>query len=331
MATTSVMHSLLIPEKPQEQQGIFYQDVIRGLSAKNKFLDAKYFYDAEGDRLFQQIMQCHEYYPTACEMEILQGQSAAICKTLLESTASFDVVELGAGDATKSIHLLKELMAQKVDFTYYPVDISANVITQLEQSLPAQLPSLQIRGMNGEYFDMLRQVNNLSAKNKVLLFMGGNIGNFTPSEARQFCRQLRNYMHPGDFIIIGFDLKKHPRVILDAYSDGAGITKEFNLNLLRRINRELGGNFDTDKFDHYATYDPGTGACKSYLVSLEVQKVKVGNNQFEFGLHETMYMEISQKYSIEEADALATQSGFAPLADFYDSRCWFADCLWHCV
>ncbi|HJT72977.1 MAG TPA: L-histidine N(alpha)-methyltransferase [Chitinophaga sp.] len=331
MATTTVMHTLLVPEKSQDQQGIFYQDVIRGLSAKNKFLEAKYFYDAEGDRLFQQIMQLQEYYPTACEMEILQGQSAAICKTILDSTTHFDVVELGAGDATKSIYLLRELLKGKTDFTYYPVDISGNVIAQLERSLPQQLPGLRMQGMHGEYFDMLREVSILSGRNKVVLCMGGNIGNFTPTEARQFCRQLRNYLQPGDLVIIGFDLKKHPQVILNAYNDRSGVTKEFNLNLLKRINRELGGNFDTSKFDHYATYDPGTGACKSYLVSLEVQQVKVGNKLFEFGLHETMYMEISQKYSIEETDCLATQSGFGPLADFYDSRSWFADCVWHCI
>ncbi|QHS58080.1 L-histidine N(alpha)-methyltransferase [Chitinophaga agri] len=330
MATTSVMHTVLVPVK-QDRREIFFQDVIRGLSAKSKYLDSKYFYDAEGDRLFQEIMRCHEYYPTNCEMEILQEQSAAISQTILAHTSRFDIVELGAGDATKSIHLLKELLNTGKDFTYYPVDISANVITQLEQSLPAQLPSLKVNGLNGEYFDMLKEANVLSAKNKVILCMGGNIGNFTPAEARKFCRQLRSCLQPGDLLMIGFDLKKHPQIILDAYNDSAGITRDFNLNLLKRINRELDGNFDITKFGHYPTYDPGTGACKSYLVSLEEQDVRIGEQTIHFDLHETIYMEISQKYDLEAAEQLATLSGFETVGNFFDQKKWFADSMWLCV
>ncbi|PWV56662.1 L-histidine N(alpha)-methyltransferase [Chitinophaga sp. S165] len=330
MATTSVMHTVLVPVK-QDRLEIFSQDVTRGLSAKNKYLNSKYFYDAEGDRLFQEIMRCHEYYLTDCEMEILQEQSALISKTILSHAKQFDVVELGAGDATKSIHLLKELLKTGQDFTYYPVDISGNVITQLEQSLPKQLPALKMHGLNGEYFEMLQQAGVLSHKNKVVLCMGGNIGNFSPSEARKFCRQLRSYLQPGDLVIIGIDLKKHPRIILDAYNDTGGFTRDFNLNLLKRINRELEGNFDITKFDHYATYDPGTGACKSYLVSLEEQDVKIGDQTFHFSLDEPIYMEISQKYDLESIEQMATQSGFETVTDFFDSRRWFADCMWLCV
>jgi dimethylhistidine N-methyltransferase len=330
MATTSVMHTVLVPVK-QDRQETFLQDVIHGLSAKNKYLNSKYFYDAEGDRLFQEIMRCHEYYPTNCEMEILQQQSAAICETIRSYTRQFDVVELGAGDATKSIHLLRELLHTGQDFTYYPVDISGNVISQLEQSLPAQLPALKMHGLHGEYFDMLKQASMLSGRNKVVLFMGGNIGNFTPAEARKFCRQLRHHLQPGDLVMIGIDLKKHPQIILDAYNDSGGITRDFNLNLLTRINRELGGNFDITKFDHYATYDPGTGACKSYLVSLEEQDVQVGSHNFHFGLHESLHMEISQKYDLESTEQMAAQSGFEKAANFFDSRKWFADCMWLCV
>jgi dimethylhistidine N-methyltransferase len=330
MATTSVMHTVLVPVK-QDRLEIFSQDVTRGLSAKQKHLDSKYFYDTEGDRLFQEIMRCHEYYLTDCEMEILREQSAMISQTILSHTKHFDVVELGAGDATKSIHLLKELLKTGQDFTYYPVDISGNVIAQLEQSLPEQLPALKMHGLNGEYFDMLQQASVLSHKNKVVLCMGGNIGNFTPSGARKFCRQLRNYLQPGDLVIVGFDLKKHPRIILDAYNDTGGFTRDFNLNLLKRINRELKGNFDLTRFDHYATYDPGTGACKSYLVSLEEQDVKIGDQTFHFAQDEPIYMEISQKYDLESIEQMAAQSGFETVTAFFDSRKWFADCMWLCV
>jgi uncharacterized SAM-dependent methyltransferase len=126
----------------------------------------------------------------------------------------------------------------------------------------------------------------------------------------------------------GFDLKKHPQIILNAYNDAAGITRDFNLNLLQRINDELGANFDLTKFDHYPTYDPGTGACKSYLVSLEDQQVRVGSQTFNFATHEPVYMEISQKYSLAETDVLAMHSGFKPVANFFDQKNWFVDCLW---
>ena len=329
MATTTVINGItrVTLQDPQEA---FQQDVIRGLSATNKYLDSKYFYDTKGDYLFQQIMQSPEYYPTNCEMEILREQSAKISQAIQKHTRNFDVVELGAGDATKSIHLLQQLLQTNPDFTYYPVDISGNVISQLEKTLPSKLPSLKLHGLNGEYFEMLHQANILSAKNKVVFCMGGNIGNFTPPEAKKFCRQLRRYLQPGDLLFIGFDLKKHPQIILNAYNDAAGITRDFNLNLLHRINEELGADFDVTKFEHYPTYDPGTGACKSYLVSLEDQQVHIGTQSFNFAMHEPVYMEISQKYSLAETETLAMHSGFKPVANFFDTKSWFVDCLWLC-
>jgi dimethylhistidine N-methyltransferase len=332
MATTTVMNPLLCKRVvvSQDPQEVFYQDVVRGLTATNKYLDSKYFYDAKGDALFQQIMQCQEYYPTNCEMEILREQSAKISQLVQSYGRQFDVVELGAGDATKSIHLLEQLLQIDPDFTYYPVDISGNVINQLERSLPEKLPSLQLHGLNGEYFEMLHQVNILSSRSKLILCMGGNVGNFTPAETKKFCRQLRNYLQPGDMLLTGFDLKKHPQIILNAYNDAAGITRNFNLNLLHRINNELGADFDVNKFDHYPTYDPGTGACKSYLVSLENQQVHIGTHTFNFAVHEPVYMEISQKYSLAETETLAIQTGFRPVANFFDTKKWFMDSLWMC-
>lgn len=307
----------------------FLHDVVDGLTSSPKHLDAKYFYDANGDKLFQQIMQCPEYYPTRCEMEILQQQRREITGAVNALLKRYDVVELGAGDATKSVHLLQEMMNAGVDFTYYPVDISGNVIENLEKQLPVALPGLQVKGLQGEYMRMLHHASGLSEKNKLVLFMGANIGNFDTREALQFCRQLRRQLQPGDLLMIGFDLKKHPSVILDAYNDSQGITRAFNLNLLHRINRELGADFKPRLFDHYACYDPATGACKSYLVSLARQKVHIDNAAvIEFERDECIYMEISQKYTPAEIQQLAYAAGFTPVADFRDSRNWFADCLW---
>jgi dimethylhistidine N-methyltransferase len=307
----------------------FLQDVIDGLSSDPKYLDPKYFYDANGDKLFQQIMQCPEYYPTRCEMEIVRQQREEIIGSVCKYLPAFDVVELGAGDATKSVHLLEAVMQTGMDFTYYPVDISGNIINDLEQRLPQQLPGLKVHGLNGEYLEMLQQALELSERNKLVLFMGANIGNFDAKGAINFCRQLRNCLRPGDLLLTGFDLKKHPQVILDAYNDKQGFTRDFNLNLLHRINRELDADFDPLLFHHYPTYDPFTGACKSYLVSLEKQDVYIGKEaHIEFEKDECIYMEISQKYAPEEIQRLAHTAGFEPVGSFLDANGWFADCLW---
>ncbi|MBC9913322.1 L-histidine N(alpha)-methyltransferase [Chitinophaga varians] len=329
---TTVIPGRTVLCKRKPVTGTFYQEVVKGLSAPQKYLDSKYFYDAEGDRLFQQIMQCQEYYLTGCEMEILTARSAEIAATLVQQAHTFDVVELGAGDATKSIHLLRQLLANGTDFTYFPIDISANVIAQLEQQLPAVLPDLRMKGLNGEYFDMLQQANTYSHKKKVVLFMGANIGNFNSAAAHDFCMELRDYLLPGDLLLTGFDLKKNPQVILRAYNDEAGITRAFNFNLLTRINRELDADFDIRKFEHYPTYDPGTGACKSYLISLEKQQVHIGQDvHIDFEADEPLYMEISQKYSLAETEQLAIETGFQPVARFFDNKKWFVDALWQRV
>lgn len=309
----------------------FLEDVLKGLSAKDKFLQSKYFYDEKGDGLFQKIMGCKEYYPTKCEMEIFTLKTNELVEVLTGQNTEFDIVELGAGDATKSFHLLKGLLDNKVTFTYFPVDISNNVINLLHQQLPQKLPELKLQGLNGEYFKMLEKAKTLSDKIKVVLFLGGNIGNVALDKAGEFSKLLRGHLKPGDLVLIGFDLKKDPKTILDAYNDSSGFTRDFNLNLLNRINNELKGNFDTGSFYHYPTYDPATGACKSYIVSRKQQQVSIGENTFCFAEGEPIFMEISQKYTVEQTDALAKQTGFEPLYHFYDSKRWFLDAVWKCV
>jgi dimethylhistidine N-methyltransferase len=306
----------------------FYTDVLNGLRAEHKHLSSKYFYDENGDKLFQQIMACPEYYPTRCELEIMQHQSGKMAQFFMEDSSDFDLIELGPGDATKSWFLLRQLQKDHAHFTYYPIDISSNVIGWLEDKLPVTLPGIRMHGLNGEYLEKLHQVSIFSNKRKIVLFMGANIGNMTVQQATQFCRQIHAQLRPGDLLLIGFDLKKHPRTILDAYNDRQGITRAFNLNLLTRINRELGADFDLEKFEHYPVYDPGTGSCRSYLISKEEQQVHLGNKEFQFAENEVIYMEISQKYTLYETQSMAAQSGFEPVETFYDSKNWFADVLW---
>ncbi len=305
-----------------------YKDVIDGLRAENKHLSSKYFYDEAGDKLFQQIMASPEYYPTRCELEILQHQSAEMARLFLDYSPSFDLVELGPGDASKSWFLLRELQRQRASFTYYPIDISSQVIGWLENKLPVTLPGIQLQGLNGEYLEKMQQVNTFSPNRKIVLFMGANIGNMNVPQATHFCRQLHDNLQPGDLLLVGFDLKKHPRTILDAYNDRQGHTRAFNLNLLHRINHELGGDFDIEQFEHYPVYDPGSGACKSYLISLTAQEVHIGDKTFSFRENEAIFMEISQKYTLEESELMAVQSGFEPVHTFFDSKKWFADVLW---
>jgi L-histidine N-alpha-methyltransferase len=307
----------------------FFLDVFKGLSAPLKHLDSKYFYDETGDRLFQEIMDCPEYYLTKCELEILSKQSHSIIDFMLSRHESFDVVELGAGNALKSGYFLRELIHKNVPFTYYPIDISFNVISLLEKELPEAIPRLKMHTLCGEYIEMLKKASALSDRPKVILFLGSNIGNFSPESAAQFFIEIKRHLNPGDMLLTGFDLKKDPRVILNAYNDKAGITRQFNLNLLHRINRELEADFKTSQFDHFPTYDPQTGACKSYLVSLQDQVVRIGEADFiTFREGEPISTEISQKYSLDEIEGMADQGGYKLMNNFFDSRNWFVDSLW---
>jgi len=306
----------------------FYDDVIAGLKSDPKQLNSKYFYDANGDKLFQDLMNCDEYYPTNCELEIFSEKTADICNAIIGEGDAFDLIELGAGDATKSAYLLQYLLDNQADFTYLPIDISDNVISYLNITLPVTLPGLQITGLNGEYFDMLEKAASISNNRKVVLFLGSNIGNMPADVAADFCRELRNHLSSGDMMLIGFDLKKNPKTVLAAYNDKGGITKRFNLNLLERINRELNADFNISQFDHYPIYDPETGACKSYLVSLADQQVKIGGETIHFAKDEYIYMEISQKFTVAQTDEMAVSAGFKPVNQFFDGKKWFTDVIW---
>jgi dimethylhistidine N-methyltransferase len=316
-------HSLL-----KDKTDLFYKDVLSGLRSVPKRLNSKYFYDARGDKIFQEIMNCREYYPTRCEMEIFSKKTAELGEALIADGDAFDLIELGAGDASKSSHLLKYLLDQRADFTYLPIDISQNVISYLTDALPRQLPGLRIHGLNGEYFDMLNEAAALSNRRKVVLFLGSNIGNMPLDDALDFCSRLRDHLSEGDMALIGFDLKKNPKTVLAAYNDKAGITKRFNLNLLERINRELQADFHLSKFDHYPTYDPETGACRSYLISLEEQEVMIGKEQIHFMKDEYIFMEISQKFTVMQTGQIAENAGFKAINCFFDRKKWFLDAIW---
>jgi L-histidine Nalpha-methyltransferase len=309
----------------------FFDSVWKGLNASPKYLQSRYFYDAEGDELFREIMNCPEYYLTRCEMEIFSSQSHAMRDIVLERLPHFDVVELGPGDCSKSIHLLQAIAAHNPSFTYYPIDISKHVLAYLGETLPEKLPTVEIQGLNGDYFDMLKKLAT-NTRNKLVLFLGSSIGNIPAEQTTGFFTMLRGMLQPGDMLLTGFDLKKALELVLAAYNDMGGITRRFNLNLLKRINRELDADFNIDQFEHAPQYDEASGACRSYLVSKSDQRVRIGEEGWVyFSKGESIFMEISQKYDVAQTDAFAASSGFEPVRHFFDSKHWFLDALWQVV
>ncbi len=275
-------------------------------------------------------MQLPEYYLTRAESEILSTRTKEIFEAFTAPSSSFDLIELGAGDGTKTAVLVDYFLRQNADFTYSPIDISQEALDLLAAKFKNEFPQLSMNAKNGDYFSILETLKDASARPKIILFLGSNIGNFSRTESEDFFRRLRAVMNQNDLLFIGFDLQKDPRVILPAYDDARGVTAEFNLNLLRRINRELGANFVLEKFSHYALYRPNECAALSYLISREPQTVFVEalNQTFDFKAWEPIFMEISQKYSLEMIEDLAAGCGFQVAQYFFDSRKYFTDAIW---
>ena len=305
----------------------FAADVMAGLSAEKKYLSSMYFYDDEGSRIFQKIMKMPEYYLSNSEFDILQNQPDQILEAL-GFDEPFNIIELGAGDGSKTIELLRYITGHREDVTYIPVDISSEVTQQLTEQLLETLPALNVQPMVGDYFKVLHEVEK-DDKPHLLLFLGSNIGNYEAPDALGLLNLFNSSMHPGDKLLIGFDLKKNPETIARAYFDPAGITKSFNLNLLTRINRELSADFNVRTFDFYSHYNPTNGEIRSYLVSLEEQVVNVGylEQSFQFRKNELIYTELSKKYNLQGIEELGAKAGLKIEQHFQDSKNFFSDSL----
>lgn len=308
----------------------FAEEVKAGLSAPQKYLSSKYFYDAVGDKLFQKIMQLPEYYLTRAEFDILEQYKAAILQPLIEKKERFNLIEMGAGDGLKTRLLLGYLYEKRVPFTYYPIDISANVLRQLEDALKEQFPEMSVEPIQGTYQEALANRHWDQRHPSMMLFLGSNIGNFLKGEALGLLEEIAQVLRSQDMLLAGFDLKKDPAIILNAYNDSQGITRDFNLNLLYRINRELGGDFDPYKFKHWPVYDPVNGECRSYLVSTERQTVEIKalDVRFQFDEYEAVFTEVSKKYSLSELGKYAQEKGFEVMRNFKDTKGYFTDSLW---
>ena len=302
----------------------FEKEVAEGLSAYPKYLSSKYFYDAKGDKLFQDIMAMPSYYLTNCEYEIFETHKADIAKGFAD-TGGFDLIELGAGDGKKTKVLLKELVAQNRAFTYLPIDISQNVLDGLQTSIQNEIPEVVIKPQQGMYFEVLEALTKYNSRKKVIMVLGSNIGNLLHPKAIDFLKKIEQAMGPQDILFMGFDQKKDPKVILDAYNDPEGITAAFNKNILHRINSELDANFEVDAFTHWEVYDPESGTAKSYLISNKEQTVDIDNIDLTIHLTawESIHTEISQKYDDAIVAWLAKEAGLQISDQYTDAKNYY--------
>ena len=294
--------------------------MIAGLSLPQKALPPKYFYDAKGSRLFEEICRLPEYYPTRSELALMRVHIGEIAR-FVAGPRSYGVtlIEYGSGESVKSRILIRAARPS----AYVPVDISEDALRRATRRLHAEFSWLEILAVQGDFSRPLK-IPLAGGRRRVVYFPGSTIGNLTPAEAQAFLRMTRGQIGPRGAMLVGVDLKKDANVLHAAYNDAKGVTAAFNLNLLARINRELGGNFDRRRFRHYAFYSPARGRIEMHLVSLAAQTVDVGDHRFAFGAGESIHTENSYKYSIDEFRALAAKAGFRGECVWLDPRGLFS-------
>ncbi|NND72434.1 MAG: L-histidine N(alpha)-methyltransferase [Rhodothermales bacterium] len=286
-------------------QASLHSDVISGLSQPQKTIPSKYFYDERGSQLFDEITTLPEYYPTRTEEAIMRKFAPDIINLIGPDAL---LIELGSGSSTKTRILLDRLTTLKA---YVPIDISSEFLEATAERLRDRYPHLTIRPLAEDYTkELWLPTEGLSYDRKVAFYPGSTIGNFDPDDARDFMRRVRVMVGDKGGFLIGVDLVKDPRILEAAYNDSKGVTAEFNLNLLNRINRELDANFDLTAFEHRAVYNEQESRIEMHLVSTIEQLVSVGNSEFEFAEGEYIYTESSYKYTVDDFASMAEAAGF---------------------
>jgi dimethylhistidine N-methyltransferase len=296
----------------------FAHDVVAGLSARQKRLSPKYFYDETGAQLFEAITELPEYYPTRCELAILKRHASAIAKLIPADAA---LVEFGSGSTRKARILLD---AAPAIGAYVPVDISSEMLHQEAAALRADYPNLTVLPVEADFTRPFRLPSGVASQPRVGFFPGSTIGNFEPHEAAAFLRHAADMLGTAATLIVGYDLVKDAVVLNAAYNDAAGVTARFNLNLLKRINRELGANFDLGAFYHQAFFNAERRRIEMHLASRKGQMVRVAGRSFEFGADETIHTENSYKHTPASFVAMAQSAGWAPVAAWSDPQGYFA-------
>ncbi|MBO0712509.1 MAG: L-histidine N(alpha)-methyltransferase [Acetobacteraceae bacterium] len=295
----------------------FARDVIAGLTAERKTLPAKYFYDDRGSALFEAITGMPEYYPTRTELGILEARAAEIGALMPTGAA---LIELGSGSTAKARILLR----RRAIAAYVPVDISAGFLKREVAQLRHDLPWLRIVPVAADFTKPFELPAEVRARPHVGFFPGSTIGNFEPGDAAEFLRHAGRLLGYGAQLIVGVDLVKDPAVLNAAYNDAAGVTAAFNLNLLRRINRELGADFDLDGFRHTAFFSRAERRIEMHLVSRDAQQVHLADRTIAFRRGETIHTENSYKYTVESFQALAAAAGWSPVAVWTDAQRYFS-------
>ena len=297
----------------------FAADVRDGLTARRKRLSCRYLYDAYGSALFEEICALPEYYLTRTELSILRARADEIARF---SDGEAALVELGSGSATKTRTLIEALLRRRGRLRYVPIDISRTMLEESSRALLTDHPTLEITAIAAEYRAGLRLLRRQRQQPKLIAWLGSNVGNFDRSEAARFLRGVRTTMSPGDRLLMGVDLRKSREVLEPAYDDAAGVTARFNLNLLDRINRDLGGHFDLTAFAHRARWNERLGRVEMHLVSRRAQVVGIDALALEvpFRDGEAIFTESSYKYSFAELERLARASGLGVERQWLDRR-----------
>lgn len=321
-ALVADIHSRLEVEESTDEAPDFGQDVRRGLSEQPKRIPSIHFYDRAGSQIFEQICALPEYYPTRTELAILQRHAPRIAAY---SQGEMVLVELGSGSSTKTRILIEQLLARQGRLQYHPVDISPSILVSSARELLADYPELSVMAHVADYGTGVERMAEAGYPQKMVAFLGSNIGNFEPPERNEFLRQVRAGLKPSDYFLLGTDMQKDPEVLEAAYDDSQGVTARFNLNLLRRINRELGGRFPRDRFAHRACYNAEEGRIEMRLVSLIEQDIWINalSQSFHFDQGEEIYTESSYKFTPRQIEQMGRESGFE-LADYWtDERDYF--------
>jgi dimethylhistidine N-methyltransferase len=308
-----------IDQAIQDDEGA---DVIAGLTAPTKSLPCKYFYDARGSELFDQICDTPEYYPTRTEYAILEANAGAIAKT----TGPAELVELGSGAARKTRLLLDAYTSQNGKLHFVPIDVSDTMLTDSSRALISHYDGLSIHGIAGTYEQALEALPPATGRKRLFVFLGSTIGNFPPPQRREFLGRVFAAMQPGDHFLLGFDRIKDRGVLNAAYNDAQGVTAAFNLNILTHLNTRFGGDFDLARFNHLAFFNEDAARIEMHLESQVAQHVRLAalDLDVDFAAHERIHTEISTKF---DADTLAAELGaigFARMADWSDDRQWFS-------
>ena len=321
--TRSVSERLIIHRLAKGgDSNAFAADVYSGLSSKPKMLPPKYFYDDLGSALFEAICRLPEYYLTRAESELLRDYSTEIVNSI---EPPVNLIELGSGSAEKTRYLIEAWLRRQQELHYLPIDISDVSLERSSAELLHSYPRLRITAYAADYFTALGALAKSEEKSPrreraVVLFLGSNIGNFNPVESRAFLLEVRKVLHPGDVLLMGADLRKSRDILEPAYDDSLGVTAAFNLNLLVRINRELGGEFDVHGFQHKAVYNERLGRVEIHLISRAAQSVHIRdiNLEAKFDEGESIQTENSYKFDIEQLDLLARETGFSLEKTWFD-------------